>query len=321
MTPRQALRGWWLIALAYIGGVVWLDSRTNFLDEMPSVLAAFPLLAGATLLSLGLRFLRWHALLCHAGYPLPARVGVLMYVAGFALTASPGKVGELLRLRYLVKEGVPAAQVLAAFVFERLLDVVVVALLALPLVIRLGGFASAAIFVVAVVVAVAYGTLRPRSIVAAAARVRACRAVGVARVLLLLGRAFRSIRPWIRPRQMTLAFILGAGAWAVTAWAFAFLLAFLGVDMDGGEALALYPLAMLAGAASMLPGGLGSTEAAIIALLSQQGTSLVTASVAAIGIRLATLWLATALGIVAVAALEYGARRAPSRALGHCSRS
>lgn len=309
VSPRQALRGWWLVALAYIGGVVWLDSETHFFDQMPRVMAVLPLLAGATLVSLGLRFLRWHALLCYAGYRLPARVGVLAYAAGFALTASPGKVGELLRLRYLTIEGVPPAQVMAAFVFERLLDVVVVAILAVPLVIKLGGFASAAIFVVAVVMAVAFGTLRPRSILSCAARVRACRAVGCARVLRLIGCAFSSIRPWVRPRPMALALVIGAGAWVVAAWGFAFLLAFLGVAMEASEAVALYPLAMLAGAASMLPGGVGSTEVAIIGLLSRHGTSLATASAAAIGIRLTTLWFATALGIGAVACLELRTRR------------
>lgn len=42
----------------------------------------------------------------------------------------------------------------------------------------------------------------------------------------------------------------------------------LGIHLAGFNALALFPVAMLAGAASMLPGGLGSTEATLVALLT-----------------------------------------------------
>ena len=74
--------------------------------------------------------------------------------------------------------------------------------------------------------------------------------------------------------------------------------------------LALFPVAMLAGAASMLPGGLGSTEAILIALLTFSGAALAPASLAAVGIRLATLWLATVMGMAAFGWLEWRRARA-----------
>src|SRR5690606_16572940 len=88
------------------------------------------------------------------------------------------------------------------------------------------------------------------------------------------------------------------------ALAFAWLLTALDVQVAPAQALATYPLAMLAGAASMIPGGLGSTEAAIIALLASFGVAAGPSTVAAIGIRLATLWFAIVLGMLSITVLE-----------------
>ncbi len=62
---------------------------------------------------------------------------------------------------------------------------------------------------------------------------------------------------------------------------------------------------MLAGAASMLPGGIGSTEVAIIAMLSVFNAPLGSATLAAIGIRFATMWFAVVCGFVSVGLLEF----------------
>lgn len=70
------------------------------------------------------------------------------------------------------------------------------------------------------------------------------------------------------------------------------------IQLAGSKAIALFPAAMLAAAASMLPGGLGSTEATLVALLTLGGT------LAVVGIRLATRWLATVMGMAAFGWLE-----------------
>ncbi len=58
---------------------------------------------------------------------------------------------------------------------------------------------------------------------------------------------------------------------------------------------------MLAGAISSLPGGLGGSEATMIALLSLCGVPLPIAISATVLIRLATLWFAVLLGVAALA--------------------
>ena len=66
---------------------------------------------------------------------------------------------------------------------------------------------------------------------------------------------------------------------------------------------------MLIGALSFVPGGVGTTEAAIVVMLGANGVSADTALAVAIGIRLVSLWLAVLVGMLAMAALELTARR------------
>jgi uncharacterized membrane protein YbhN (UPF0104 family) len=72
-----------------------------------------------------------------------------------------------------------------------------------------------------------------------------------------------------------------------------------------GAALATYPLAALIGTASMLPGGIGTTEAAATIILTQLGAPLATAVLAVVAMRLCTHWLAIVLGLVSAALLEF----------------
>ncbi len=77
-------------------------------------------------------------------------------------------------------------------------------------------------------------------------------------------------------------------------------LGYLGVNLALPQSLSLYPTAMRAGAASMLPGGNGLRRPRWLTLLAGFAVPLSTGALVAIGIRLATLWFAMLLGIVAM---------------------
>ena len=109
--------------------------------------------AAISLVTFALRCARWRWLLRRLGSPVPSIPGAIAYLAGFALTASPAKVGELIRIRYFADLGVPPHRVIAAMVFERTSDIVVLLALALFLAEAAGfwlasGFAAVTIAVV-----------------------------------------------------------------------------------------------------------------------------------------------------------------------------
>ncbi len=304
MNARGAVIGFLVITAAYLGALVWADSRNHVFSALPRLLAALPFLAGLSMLAYLVRYARWYWLLARAGHRTRVGRGFLAYLAGFAFTATPGKVGELLRVRYLVPQGVPPFRVVAAFVYERAFDLVVVLALASFAVDRAGVFVVATIFVVAFISCVGLFATHPGWLDVAAQRLRLTRHPRVGRLVATLRDGLAMCRTWVTPLDVCVAAAAGLVAWSITSAAFVWLLGRLGVSIATLPAFGMYPLAMLAGAASMLPGGIGSTEAAIVALLLFVDVPIATATLAAVGIRLASLWFAIACGFVAAGVLE-----------------
>jgi uncharacterized protein (TIRG00374 family) len=122
--------------------------------------------------------------------------------------------------------------------------------------------------------------------------------------LASLGRRLAEIltlaRACLTPRRLLLGFLLGAAAWGAEAFGFGWLLRSLGHPLDLPVAVSIYALSMLAGALSFMPGGLGGSEAAMVLLLKMLGVPLSAAVAATLLIRLATLWFAVLLGIIAL---------------------
>ena len=76
-----------------------------------------------------------------------------------------------------------------------------------------------------------------------------------------------------------------------------------------GDAIGIYAAAIVVGAVSFLPGGLGTTEAAMVTLLVNYGLGIPEAIVLTIVCRLLTLWIAVLLGWIAVGILRLTSQR------------
>ncbi|AWA41233.1 hypothetical protein DBV33_22455 [Pseudomonas fluorescens] len=86
---------------------------------------------GLVLLGYGLRFLRWQVYLNALRHPMPWWPSLKIYLAGFALTTTPGKAGEALRGVLLKRWDVPYVHSFAALFSERLSDLLGIVALAL----------------------------------------------------------------------------------------------------------------------------------------------------------------------------------------------
>jgi uncharacterized membrane protein YbhN (UPF0104 family) len=262
--------------------------------------AGAALMLGLSLLNYSLRFCRWQRYLRGMGHCVPWRASARIYVAGFALTVTPGKAGEALRGVLLARLGVPHAHSLAALLSERLSDLLAVICLALiglsqypPLLPLVAGASAAALLGVWLLTRAAPGRwLAAWSVARPGARLRAL--AGHLAQLLHQAQACHA------PRLLASAFALALAAWAAEALAFYCLLRWLGGDASLPFAFLVFAAAVLAGALSFLPGGLGGTEAAMVSLLLWQGMAPAQAVAATILIRLTTLWFAVALGVAAL---------------------
>ncbi len=289
-------------ALGYLGLSLWAGWR----DVLASVeQAGMSVILGMLLLSLvnyALRWLRWQHYLKQLGSEPPAGVSAQIYFAGFALTVTPGKVGELLRGIFLKPYGLSLAASTAAFFAERAVDLLAIALLSSLV---LGRYSAGETLIVATLVGVLAVIVFVRQerwldqLARWSEQHPARWASSVARVCHMMV----EFRRCFATPTMLYALTLGLLAWGAEALAFYWLLHALGQPLDVPMAVFIYAFAMLAGALSFLPGGLGGSELVMIGLLAWQGMPESAAVTATLITRLATLWFAVALGALALTAL------------------
>jgi uncharacterized protein (TIRG00374 family) len=108
------------------------------------------------------------------------------------------------------------------------------------------------------------------------------------------------MRRCLTPSRFAFGFLTGLCAWGAESMGFFLLMQALGSPLQLSSAVFIYAFSMLAGAVSFLPGGLGGSEASMILLLRLSTVALPIAVSATLLIRLATLWYAVAIGIVAL---------------------
>jgi uncharacterized protein (TIRG00374 family) len=300
----RALYAFGLVTVLYLGALMLLDWQKQVFSGSHALWGYLPLMAAVSFVTYLLRYARWHWLLSRAGHRTHMARGFLAYLSGFAFTATPGKVGELVRIRYLLPMGVPAWRTLAAFVYERALDLVVLMVLASLATRRLDVLGLVLGLVCLFLGVLGWMAYRPALMGRVVVLLRRLGARRLARIARTLRDGVRGCVFWIKPLDVLVSLVLGVMAWGLTALSFVLLLHQLDAGVPVLAGLSVYPMAMLAGAVSMIPGGLASTEATIVVLVTSYGASAATAALAAIGIRLATLWFAILCGLLAVALLE-----------------
>jgi HAD superfamily hydrolase (TIGR01490 family) len=298
-----------VVALALLGyGVLGIWSQGDQL--LPLLKSLWPQIALGLLLVLlgyGIRYGRWRLLLHALQQHPPISADARIWMGSYAFTATPGKSGEAVRSLLLKQEcGVPVPPTLMALVVERLTDSLAVLLLLLvnlPLLLRWQ--VPLAVPIGIGVAAVIGGWLVLRSPWAKNQLKTSAKRLLPRKLASAGGEGLAALRQLLQPAVLLRATLIGALAWSLEGVSLWLLLRGMGMEAVGiGGATIAHTAAGLLGALTLLPGGLGSTEAGTVGLLALQGVGVAAALPATLLIRLMTLWFATALG---VACLLWGA--------------
>ncbi|WP_127477988.1 lysylphosphatidylglycerol synthase transmembrane domain-containing protein [Sulfurivermis fontis] len=287
-------------AVGYLGFSLWGGWQDVVAALRQVSLPVLLLLLLLSLVNYGLRFARWQHYLALFGHRVPWRQSLRIYLGGFALTTTPGKAGEALRCVLLQPHGVSWPHSLAALLAERLGDLMAILLLAA---IGLAAWPQGrgVIVLLAAVLVVLLLCIQQRAWLARLDGWLRTRFHGRAAALAagLIETMLHSSRLFTLPLLLYSA-VLGVVAWGAEGLAFYYLVQVLGTDLDLLTALFIYAFAMLVGAVSFLPGGLGGAELAMVTLLTLHGMPPGVAVAATVIIRLATLWFAVVLGALAL---------------------
>lgn len=265
-------------------------SRLTFLQ--------FVVLLGLSLMNYVFRGSRWHVMARKIGLPTTLAQDLRHFIGGFAMSVTPGRVGELIRMRWIKRETGWAVERTAPLVLmDRAGDLAAMAIiLALGLSFGAGGIAFGLPVAIAALL-VAFIATRP-SLLAGAAGF-AYRLTGFfPRLMVRVRRAAGSLSAFSDPKTVIITLALGLTGWIAEGYAFHLLLVWMGADIGFWMAATIFTFSTLAGGLTGAPGGVGGAEAAMVALLSMQGVPLETSLPATAIIRVTTLWFAIGLGLL-----------------------
>ncbi|HZQ07408.1 MAG TPA: lysylphosphatidylglycerol synthase transmembrane domain-containing protein [Anaerolineae bacterium] len=277
-----------------------------------------PIIVGLTLFNYALRFVKWHYYLGVVGVNnLYWFDSVLVFLAGFSMTLTPGKAGEFLK-SYLVKQrvGTPVAVTSPIVLAERLTDGVALLILAASgLLIFDSPQVRFVLLLVIVIAAMIVGLVQRRALANRLMRWMQ-RAPLLATRMHYIQAFYSSAYSLLQFKSLAIAVGLGIVSWAGECFALALILVGLGIPFSW-TLVALSAFAMgfstLAGALLLVPGGLGVAEASIDGLLLAfgrapwlpEGTiSQPISAAATLMIRFATLWFGFLLGLLCLGIVQ-----------------
>ncbi len=250
-----------------------------------------------TFLNYLIRWLRWEVYLGHLEIRVPRGRSFGIFLAGLTMTISPAKVGEVLKSGLLRRSfGTPIRRSAPIVLAERVTDGTGVVLLGAGAIVWAGGGELWPLFAVVLGGLTGLVVLVRSPVLARFERLAEVRAAAV--------------------QLLDVPLTLSMTVLAAVSWFFECLAAYvcvrgLSLDVSLAETTAIFCFASLAGAVSFIPGGLLVAEGSMTGLFHRLGdVSQASAAAATVLVRLATLWFAVALGLVALAIEERRARRA-----------
>lgn len=234
---------------------------------------------------------------------IPLLDNLLIFLSGFVLTVSPGKVGEVFKSAVLERTyGVATHLTAPIVVAERLTDVIAVVLMILVGSTSLpGGLFWASMGALAVGVGLV-GIYWSAPVFAFLRKLEGTRfAPAVPKFI----QAYAQLQTIAAPRLLLVPTLLSCVGWGCEGLALGLILEGFGENVSSVQAAFFYATSTLAGALIPVPGGLGVTEG----LMQQQmvhvaGVSQGAATTSMLLIRIATLWWAVAVGFAALGILR-----------------
>ena len=297
MVPGLLLGFFVLLGLALFG-----DLQQVSRDMLHFRWGLFPFVLLFTLFNYILRFFKWDFYIHQMGVKNLSKLESLrLFVAGFPLAVTPGKVGEVFKAVWLNQaSGLPTARGVSVVLAERISDGLAVLLLSVSGVIAFPKYWPAFALILAFLVGIVTLTqIRPLAL----------KILSISENIRLVSRFAHNLREFyegsfalFRPGPTLLAVGLGTISWLGEGIGFYLILIGLGQPPSwdlASTAVFILSFSTVVGAVSTLPGGLGAAEASIAGMLGLlAGLNGASASAATLLVRLATLWFGVSLGLI-----------------------
>jgi uncharacterized protein (TIRG00374 family) len=288
-----------------IAGIIYL--AFTFYADHKKVLTAFtqfdwyllPPLLLLSLLNYFTRFLKWDYYLSVIKVQIKRIDSLSIFMSGLIMSITPGKIGELLK-SYLVKEvtNEPISKTAPVIFAERVTDFL--SLLIISIVgaytfdygIALSVGVSAFFIILIIIISNKRLCLNILSYLERVAILK--------KYLISIHNTYESSYQLLKPKPLFMMTIVSLVAWGFECLGYYLILLNFNIDFGIFWTSFSYAFATIAGAVSMLPGGIGVTEGSLTFLLANKGISNSTAVATTLLVRVITLWFAVLVGVVSV---------------------
>ena len=309
MIQKLRQRTFFSIALAGIIYLVYIVS-SDF-DTLIDAFSQFnylyvPLLLLLVIINYWIRFWKWEYYLGLLQIRLPRKESLTVFLSGLIMSISPGKMGEMIKA-YLIKRttGTKVRKSGSVIFAERLTDFISLLIIAAA-----GAFyynyqrklvAVFSFFFIIVILIIGNRNLA-QPILHLIRKFPLVRKFGE-EITSLYENAYTLLR-WGPLFAMTMVSLF---SWLFECVAYYIILTDMGIEVGIVWASFAYAFSIVAGALSMLPGGLGITEGSLTLLVMTFASNSVeynTAFASTFLIRVVTLWFAVLIGIIAISVYQ-----------------
>jgi uncharacterized protein (TIRG00374 family) len=262
-------------------------SKATSLDAEKITLAYIPLLFLLTSTGYLIRLARWLYFLRITGTGVDMKRNVLIFFAGLVASITPAKAGEIVKSGFLAKWH-PVAKTAPLVVAERGGDVV--GLITLCLISSVSVLKNGAFLLILLIFLLFLFLLRIHATYAFISKRLPSR---FSQYVMHIQSSFLSLFSF---EGLVVTLLSSTCCWFFECLTLYFTVTMLGASLHLLDAIFIFSFSTLLGAASLLPGGLGVSEASIFVLLTRMGIPSPEATSASLISRIATLWFGVFLG-------------------------
>lgn len=289
----------WLVLIFAVAVYVVLGVYAD-LGKLLTALETFDwrfmiVLLGLTTLGYLIRFVRWDFFLKGVGVNLDLKDNLFVYLSGLSMTITPAKAGEIWK-GWLIRDinGESLSKTVPVVISDRLTDILALVLLSFLGILYYKQGAYIILFIL-VLFAGFIMAVRSESLSKLLIRVLEKRAGKYSKDVKSMHATFKET---LTPKKLVVTTVLGLAAWFMECLALYLAVLAFGHHIGIVVSTFIFSFASLAGAVSMIPGGLGVAEATLSGLLQFFGLTATISVGVAIVIRFATLWYGTFLGLL-----------------------
>jgi uncharacterized protein (TIRG00374 family) len=241
-----------------------------------------------------IRFLKWDFFLKRADIHLKLTDNLFVFFSGLSMIITPGKIGEIWK-GWLIKDinGEKLSKTIPVVIVERITDVTGLIILAI-----IGVFyyreGISLIIILIIMLVIFWISIRSKTLSKKLISFLERRTKKYGGNIKTIHETFEKTT---KPKDLIGMSFLSAFAWFFECLGLYLVVIGFGESIDIIQSTFIFSFASLAGAVSMIPGGLGVAEATIFGLLQFFGISQSISVGIAIIVRIGTLWFGALLGL------------------------